>query len=151
MRSRVPTATPVTIGYVGQRKLVFHKRSNDGSGKADAAFTPCPTDRVWGVVYRLHEEQKPVLDQHEFLGIGYDEEEVNVVHENDSLRAWMYVARRDAIDPSLLPYSWYLDYIVHGACQHRLPESYIDYLTSFESLVDPDSARYARNRRLIDR
>ena len=149
MRSRVPTATPVTIGYVGQRKLMFHKRSDDGSGKADAALTACPSDRVWGVVYRLHPANKPVLDEHEFLGIGYDEQKIDVVHESGSLRAWMYVARREAIDSLLLPYSWYHDFTVHGACQHRLPESYVEYLRSFESLVDPDSERHAANRRLI--
>lgn len=27
MRSRAPSASPVTIGYVRQRRLVFHKRS----------------------------------------------------------------------------------------------------------------------------
>ena len=150
MRARVPSATPVTIGYVSQRKLVFHKRGEDGSAKADALFTACPTDRAWGVVYRLRREQKAVLDQHEFLGIGYDEEEVDVEHETGSLRAWTYVARREAIDRSLLPYSWYHDYVVHGACQHRLPDSYVDYLRTFESLVDTDSARHATNRRLID-
>ena len=85
-------------------------------------------------------------DQHEFLGIGYDQEEVNVVLEEGSLTAWMYVARRSAIDPALLPYSWYLDYIIHGAYEHQLPDSHIDCLMDFESLVDPDSTRHARSR-----
>ena len=151
MHSRVPATTPVTIGYIGQRKFVFHKRSEDGSGKAHAAVTACPTDRVWGVVYRLPQEQKSILDQYEFLGIGYDDQKVNVIHGNGSLWAWMYVARRDAIDPALLPYSWYHDYIIHGACQHQLPESYINFLRRCESMVDPDSARHTKNCRLIDR
>ena len=150
MCSRVSSAKPITIGYVCQRQLVFHKRGDDGSAKADAAFTAIPTDRVWGVVYRLHQEEKPVLDQHEFLGIGYDQEEVDVVLEDGPLRAPLYVARRDAIDPLLLPYSWYHDYIIHGASQHRLPDSYIDFLRGFESLVDSDSARHERNRQLIE-
>jgi len=46
MRSRVPSAEAVTIGYVGQRQLVFHKRSSDGSAKADAAFTAVPVLRL---------------------------------------------------------------------------------------------------------
>ena len=62
----------------------------------------------------------------------------------------MYVARREAIDPLLLPYSWYHDFVTRGAQQHRLPESYIEHLRSFESVIDPDSARHERNRRLID-
>ena len=151
MRTRVPSAKTVASGYVDHRQLVFHKRSEDGSAKADAVFTAVSTDRVWGVVYRLRCEEKPVLDQHEFLGIGYDQEEIKVVFEEGSLQAWMYVARQDAIDPSLLPYSWYLDYIIRGANEHQLPDSHIDYLMGFESVVDPDSARHARNRRFIDR
>ena len=90
-----------------------------------------------------------MLDKHEFLGIGYDEERVGVVLEGGSVEAWMYVARREAIDPTLAPYSWYHDFIVHGAHQHGLPRSYIDYLRSFESCVDPDTARHARNRRVM--
>jgi gamma-glutamylcyclotransferase len=150
MRSRVPTSMPVTTGYVRQHQLTFHKRSDDGSAKADAAFTGVPADRIWGVVYRLFREMKPVLDRHEFLGVGYDEKEVNVVLRDGSLQAWMYVARHDAIDHSLLPYSWYHDYIIQGAREHRLPKSYIDHLRGWETLTDPDSARHERNRRLID-
>lgn len=151
MRTRVPSAKPIASGYVGHRQLVFHKRSEDGSAKADAVFTAVSTDRLWGVVYRLQSEEKPALDRHEFLGVGYDQEEVNVVVEDGSLTAWMYVARRSAIDPALLPYSWYLDYIIHGANEHQLPDSHIDCLMDFESLADPDSTRHARNRRLIDK
>ena len=79
------TASPVTIGYVEQRQLRFHKRSVDGSAKADAAFTAVPSDRVWGVVYRLSRDEKPELDKHEFLGIGYDQELVAVNIENGSI------------------------------------------------------------------
>jgi gamma-glutamylcyclotransferase len=149
MRSRVSTARPVQIGYVSQRKLEFRKRSVDGSAKADAASTASPNDRVWGVVYELHQHQKPVLDQHEFLGVGYDEEVVDVVHENGMVRAWIYVARRSAIDPSLLPYSWYHDFMIHGACQHRLPDHYVDHLRTFDSLLDPNAERHSENQRII--
>lgn len=149
MRSRASSASPVTIGYVSQRKLVFHKRSDDGSAKANAVYTASSNDRVWGVVYQLHQHQKPLLDQHEFLGIGYDEEAVEVVHENGVLLAWMYAARQNAIDSSLLPYSWYHELIIHGACQHGLPKQYIDHLRGFDSLLDPDAARNSANRRLI--
>lgn len=149
MRSRACPASPVAVGYVSRHAFVFHKRSDDGSAKADAAYTDSLKDRVWGAVYSLHQHQKPLLDQHEFLGIGYDEKTVEVVHENGVLQAWMYVARQDAIDSSLLPYSWYHDLIIHGACEHRLPIRYIDRLREFNSLLDPDAARHSANRRLI--
>lgn len=107
------------------------------------AFTGCSTDRVWGVVYRVHKEDKPILD-------GYDEQQVDVVVESRTSRVWMYVARRKVTDSSLLPYFWYHDFVIHGAQQHRLPQKYIDYLRSCKSVADPDLARYEQNRLLID-
>ena len=150
IRSRAPSATPVANGYLDEHALVFHKQSIDGSAKADAAFTGCSTDRVWGVVYRVHKEDKPILDGYEFLGVGYDEQQVDVVVESRTIRAWMYVARREVTDSSLLPYSWYHDFVIHGAQQHRLPQKYINYLRSCKSVTDPDLARHEQNRRLID-
>lgn len=149
MSSRVSTAHPVTIGYVEQRLLRFHKRSVDGSAKADAAFTAVSTDRVWGVVYRLSLDEKPELDKHEFLGIGYDQELVAVKTENGAMRAWMYVARRNAIDETLKPYSWYREYVIAGAQQHRLPFCYIGELMGVETTVDPDMKRREKNRQQI--
>jgi gamma-glutamylcyclotransferase len=151
MRSRVSTSVPVAVGYVRQRRFIFHKKSIDGSAKADAALAAASDERVWGVVYRLQRQQKRVLDNYEFLGSGYDEERVDVIHETGIVRAWMYVARRNAIDSTLLPYSWYHDLIVAGAVQHRLPSHYVQYLQSFEAVVDPDDRRHSANTRLIGR
>ena len=128
MRARVPTAAAVIVGYVRQRKLAFHKRSDDGSAKANAFYTSFPDDRVWGVVYRMCPHEKPLLDQCEFLGIGYDQEMVDVVHKSGTAQAWIYVARPEAIDATLFPYAWYHDLIVHGARQHGLPAAYVDHL-----------------------
>lgn len=149
LQARVPSAEPVATGYVLQRRFAFHKRSEDGSAKADARLTGSNFDRVWGVVFRVHSDEKPTLDEHEFLGIGYDEELVEVVHEAGVLESWMYVAREEAIDPSLLPYSWYHEFILHGARQHGLPADYIQFLHSFESIDDAHSARHAENSLLI--
>lgn len=150
LRARVPSAEPVTTGYVLQRRFAFHKRSEDGSAKADATFTGSTSDCVWGVVFRLNVDEKPALDEHEFLGIGYDEELVEVVHETGVIELRMYVAREAAIDTSLLPYSWYHEFILHGARQHHLPDDYVEFLLRFESVADCDAARHALNRTLID-
>ena len=150
MLDRVPTACSVAIGYVEQRRLRFHKRSVDGSAKADAAFTGVSGDQVWGAIYRLSPDQKLELDKHEFLGIGYDQEFVEVTTDNGSISAWMYVARRSAIDETLKPYSWYHDYVIAGAQQHRLPFCYINKLMSIETTADSDLKRHDQNRQLID-
>lgn len=151
IRSRVSTAVPVTVGYVRQRRFVFHKKSIDGSAKADASLAEASDQRVWGAVYRLQRQQKRVLDKYEFLGSGYDEEQVEVIHETGIVRAWMYVARRNAIDSTLLPYSWYRDLIVAGALQHRLPRNYVRHLQSFAAVADPDASRHSANTQIIGR
>ena len=149
MRHRVASAEVVTTGFVTGRRLAFHKRSIDGSSKADAPGTRDSTDRVWGVVYSLDPNDKIVLDGHEFLGIGYDQCEVRVRASHRSLCAWMYIAREEAIDASLLPYTWYHNFLIRGADQHQLPGHYIDYLKAFPAQRDPDTARDLRNQVIL--
>lgn len=150
MLARVPGARPIMSGFVRQRRFVFHKLSTDGSAKADAAFSVSPEDRVWGIVFRMRKEEKPVLDGHEFLGIGYDESRELVTLQNGKqMRAWLYVARSEAIVKDVKPYSWYKAFVLHGARQHRLPDAYVRYLEQLECMPDPNSQRHATNQRLI--
>jgi len=149
MRARIASAEPQTSGYVLGRRFAFHKRSDDGSAKADAVMTECFEDRVWGVLFRIDHEEQLLLDRHEFLGIGYDRHTVEVIHPRGTVQATIYTARREAIDASLLPYAWYRDFVVHGAQEHRLPNAYVEYLQSFDALPDPDLARHAANRQIL--
>lgn len=152
MRSRVPSAEPITIGYVVGRRIAFHKRSDDGSAKADASCTAEFSDRVWGVIYSINASETPVLDRHEFLGIGYDRKQIcAMTPRGKPVTAWIYVARPDAIDRSMKPYTWYLEFIVAGAHQHRLPLCYIATLRSAQCVRDPDPSRYELNHRLVSR
>jgi hypothetical protein len=150
LAARVPSAVPETIGYVDRYRLAFHKRSVDGSAKADAVWTEQRDDRIWGAVYRFHLDEQPMLDKHEFLGIGYDRVNVQVVTAGETVvEAWMYVARTSAIDASLRPYGWYVDYVVRGAHQHRLPLCYISKLRQIETSCDPDPEREASHQPLL--
>jgi cation transport regulator ChaC len=147
--SRVPSARPIATGHVRRRRLAFHKRSVDGSGKADAVATGRFDDLLWGVVYEVSHPEKTILDEHEFLGIGYDEHRVQVHSAIGQLEAWIYVARPEAIDSSLRPYSWYLDYLIDGAMAHGLPESYLAQLRRVPAISDPNQDRHRRNGRII--
>lgn len=150
MRARCPSASPIAIGFVSQRRLVFHKRSIDGSAKADAVLTSLEEDRVWGVVYRINAMEKLILDEYESLGIGYDLESVLVASDDErKLGALMYVARGEMIDSSLQPYSWYVDFVVSGARQHRLPWCYINVQLKVATIADPDMDRENRNRQIL--
>lgn len=154
IQARVASAKPVLTGYVSGRRLAFHKRSVDGSSKADAAYTGSASDRVWGVVYSLPAHEKPILDGYEFLGVGYDSEPV-LVHSAEgfiragSLRANIYVARPETIDPALKPYSWYLRYVLLGAMEHNLPEEYLHHLKRVEAALDRNRERHLQNIQVI--
>lgn len=149
IRARVPGARPVAMGFVTERRFIYHKLSRDGSGKADARFTGSHLDRIWGVVYEIPYCQKPDLDHCESLGRGYDEAEVEVTVDGGRRLAWMYVAREQAIRPRLQPYSWYHDYIIHGGEEQGLPRDYLDELRKFSADQDPDPERHARNAAIV--
>lgn len=149
MNARVADSVVLGSGYVRQRRIAFHKRSNDGSAKANAVETNCQADRVWGVVYRLRQADQITLDRYESLGVGYDRGLFDVVAGDRILKAWMYVARPEAIDDSLKPYSWYHDFVISGAREHRLPMPYVDHLSQFDTIIDPDQHRHSQNQSLI--
>lgn len=150
MRARVASAEPIATGYVSSRRLAFHKRSVDGSGKADAAVSNNPSDRVWGVVYSLTEDEKRILDGYEFVGVGYDCESVTVHTSQESIQASIYTARSEAIQADLNPYTWYLQFVVLGAIANRLPADYVQSLRQIISDIDQDHERHLQNMRLTE-
>lgn len=143
LRRRVPSARPLFNARLLKHRLTFHKKSIDGSGKADAYYTGAD-DSIWGVVFELSSDEKPALDEAEGLGSGYLEKTVAVEGPNGECKAIMYYATE--MDPALNPYSWYLRFVVEGARQHDLPADYIEAIEQMQSLSDPDKARDARNR-----
>jgi gamma-glutamylcyclotransferase (GGCT)/AIG2-like uncharacterized protein YtfP len=150
MQQRAPSALPIGIGYVKRRRIAFRKRSVDGSAKADAWFTGRPRDRVWGAIYSVNSRDKFSLDKHESLGVGYDESKIEVhVASGRSMSAFIYEARHEVIDDSLDPYSWYLEFVRHGALQHGLPFCYINQELAIKSIPDPDPDRRTTNKLIL--
>jgi len=143
LRARVPSAEALFGAKLMEHRLAFHKKSIDGSGKADAHYTG-RDDCVWGVVFELDSAEKPALDEAEGLGSGYLEKIVSVVGTSGESTATMYYATDT--DGTLKPYSWYLRFIIDGARQHGLPDEYISQLEKVQSITDPDAKRDAQNR-----
>jgi len=144
LRRRTPSARPICVARLPGHALRFHKRSIDGSGKADAYVTNDDSDAVWGVVYELTADEKPDLDKAEGLGSGYDEKWVCVTSaEGSEQEVQLYVAT--AIDASLRPYRWYRRYVVEGALQHGLPADYVKMIARQPCIADPDGERAAAN------
>lgn len=144
---RAPSARFVTTARLVGHSLRFHKRSDDGSAKADAFATDNATEFVWGVVFEIDDAEKSALDRAEGLGHGYSERRVELISQDgEQLSATMYFADADAIVATHKPYSWYLRFVVDGARQHGLPEDYISRLVEQEVWEDQDRARDARRR-----
>lgn len=146
LRERVPSALVVGTGYVEGHRLAFHKVSTDGSGKCDLHQGDAG-DRVHGVLFNIDINEKVALDKHEGLGSGYRFDPVNVVTSAGTCQACAYFATDT--DQALAPYDWYVELVVAGATEHKLPEDYIEAIRAMTSQTDADDVRAAENRALL--
>lgn len=149
LQRRVPSARTFTTARLPGYTLKFHKGRTDGSGKGNVIKTDSEDDIVYGVVYEIDEREKPLLDDAEGLGYGYFEKNVLLKTPDAQIKAYMYVANKDYINDTLIPYQWYKDFIVYGARQHNLPAEYIKTLEAVPAKEDPDKARAEMNRGII--
>ncbi len=148
IRSRVPSAQPVTTARLDNYVLRFHKRSRDGSGKCN--IVPDDTNSVYGVVFDVAPTDLEALDEAEQQGRRYRRQDVTVRGENTTVEAFAYVAESFYVDDSLLPYEWYHALVVAGARQHGLPESYVAQVASVRTCPDPDQTRREKHRTILE-
>jgi gamma-glutamylcyclotransferase len=146
LRQRVPSARPVAVIGLDGWRLSFHKRGRDNSGKCNIIRSPVPADRVYAAVYEIDPVEKHALDEAESLGCGYEEMSLAVGRYGE---VFCYTAGAGFIDESLVPYTWYRDYVSVGARFHQLPETYVRTIEVVEALQDPDSDRQKRNMRIM--
>ncbi len=140
MCRRIPSARPLGPALLPGHRLAFHKVGRDGSGKCDAASSRRREDRVHGVLYWFAPQHKTVLDEHE--GPGYTQQQV-VVTRRDGTRHAAYLYSATEIDANLRPFAWYLEHVVRGACEHRLPRRYLASLLATVAVADSDPTRHA--------
>lgn len=143
LRRRVPSARCVAVAELRGHELRFHKRSDDGSGKADALRTDRSTASVWGVVYDIDPREKESLDVAEGLGRGYVEHQVQVAPANgdEEIGALAYFADPGYVNPRLRPFKWYVRFVAEGARQHDLPPEYIAAIEATAADDDPNLSR----------
>ena len=150
LRRRVSGVILVSVARLDGFVLRWDKRSKDGSGKARVHRAPRGEGAVFGAVFQIPETQKPLLDQVEGLGFGYEELDVQVRAPGGfPLPAWTYIAMPDDVDNSCIPYDWYRELVVCGAQSLGLPGAYIDTLRSVSSRRDADHARDQRERAFL--
>jgi gamma-glutamylcyclotransferase len=142
-----PSATFVTTGRATGYSFRFNKESNDGSGKGNLVTTGSPTDVVWGVVFEIADAERGRLDDSER---GYDPITIEIVTANGLLSVLTYVAKPNRVNNALSPYTWYRDFAVRGAEDRGLPPAYIAQIAAVPAVADPDAAREARQRALLN-
>lgn len=146
LRQRVPSAAVIGVYSLAGHALRFHKSGQDGSAKCDAFYTGAD-DQLYGVLFDIDLNEKAALDRAEGLGVGYGEKVVQLQNENgDYVEAITYYALQ--IDDSLKPYRWYVNHVVMGAREARLPLDYLRIIEFVESVDDLDTARDIREREL---
>ncbi len=143
LENRLSSVSFICLGSLPAHRLLFHKKSQDGSAKCDAQSTGNTDDWVFGVIYEFDEGEKPLLDRIEERGYGYQEKAVTVhTAEGATIEAMAYVALQ--IDSSLKPYHWYKEHVLIGAREHHLPPAYILAIEGVESMDDPLPERQTR-------
>jgi hypothetical protein len=144
---RAPSAVAIDTGFVQGRRFSFGKVSRDGSGKSDIALTGNPTDRAYGVLYKINRREKANFEEREGLGTGYSETNIQVVTSTGTYTAVTYVA--SYVEDPLLPYQWYKASVIAGAVEHGLPNEYIEWLRTFEARSDANKKRRTERESLL--
>lgn len=147
IHERCPSAIALGMAELRGHAIRWHKRSVDGSGKCDVEPSDDKASTVYGVLYKIPEQDKAALDRAEGLGKGYAEKSVEVLCDGTPRIAALYQATNS--DALFKPYSSYKALVVAGAKEHGLPAEYIRMLEATEATEDPDRARDERSRRIL--
>jgi gamma-glutamylcyclotransferase len=147
--NRTPSAIFVSIGVLEHHVLNFSKKGADDSSKCHIVNTPSRSDYVYGVLYQINKEEIFMLDKAEGLGYGYLKKDVIIRTNNKLLNAFTYYAHESFIIKGMLPYKWYLNFVIEGAKEHNFPVDYIRFLEKFEYIKDLDINRRKLNGKII--
>ncbi|GJL79684.1 MAG: hypothetical protein NPINA01_26730 [Nitrospinaceae bacterium] len=151
LKERTPSCRLISVAKLFEHRLCFHKKSRDGSAKANAFYTGRPADHVMGVIYEMDGSDKGLLDEFEGLGNGYLDKKTIVENNTGSQTVFTYVAEENYISDSLNPFIWYKELVLRGARFHQFPEDYINQIVEVDPIQDPDDKRNQKNRYLLEK
>jgi len=149
LMQRVPSARPLGVVEMPNKRIAFHKRSIDKSGKCLFYEAGGSKNVMYGVAYEFDVTEKANLGRLEGLGQGYNEQFVSFLLNGATCNAFVYVAATTHIDSALVPYDWYKEMVLLGARYHRLPPAYIASIDAIASMPDPDLKRVADNAPIL--
>mgnify|MGYP001315920007 CR=1 FL=1 len=142
--SRVPSAALEGIGTIDGFRIVFHKPSKDGSGKA--TLIADSESKVIGALFTYDEKEHKQLRRAEG---GYREELIKVSTSGGDVEALTFVCEIAKLDSALLPYNWYVDLIRCGGSSLGFPKEYLLQFDLVKTKTDPCSARVEREREFL--
>lgn len=150
--ARAPSAVALETASAPGFAMRFHKIGTDGSGKCALIATGNDADLAYGVLYEFDDSDLAGLDREEGVHLGgYARHSLRLRFQNgDTAEAMTYLAGEPYIDPACLPFDWYRDLVVAGAREHGLPSAYVRELKRTPAVPDPDTARAARARQLLE-
>lgn len=133
-----PSARFVAVAELKDHKLDFNclgiepQRMRWRGGAA--SIREEPGNSVWGCVWRLGNEHLQTLDRQELV---YDAKEVTVTTADGReyhCRTYQLPAKYfEDEGPNNKPSPMYMDIILKGAVQNKLPGTYVDFLKSVET------------------
>ena len=150
--ARAPSAVARGIATASGFVMRFHKIGTDGSGKCTLIATGDDADVVYGVLYEFAATDLAGLDREEGVHLGgYARHPLRLrLPDGGAAEAMTYIAGDRYLDPACLPFDWYRDLVVAGSREHGLPPPYVRELERTAVAPDPDAARAARVRRLLE-
>jgi len=107
--SRVPSASFKCVVTLEGYRLVFWKRSTDGSGKATIVCDP--DSNVVGALFSYEDKDHEQLKKAE---AGYADGTVTISSPDGKQDVVTFICDTQKLDRTLQPYDWYLDLIRHG-------------------------------------
>jgi hypothetical protein len=152
MHGRCPGAEVVSLARLPGHYLCFPRWSNAQKSFV-AGFRESASHDLWGIVWRIPADELARLDAAEGYvpgrpdGNSYLRREVTVVLANNTT---MQVETYDAVpDVQGTPAFDYVNYIVSGAVEHKLPPDYVARLRQIDTPPERSlrRARTARGRR----
>jgi gamma-glutamylcyclotransferase (GGCT)/AIG2-like uncharacterized protein YtfP len=138
--SRISSIKIIGCALLKDWKVVFNKRSNDGSGKANLVESPGTV--TWGVLYEMDVQDLDTLDK---IEDGYEHATVRVwTLGGNVVEAVTYISENLTDDPRA--YKWYKELILSGARENNLPQDYIAYLEGLPVKPNNNSEKAANLR-----
>lgn len=117
----IPSARPMGFGRLADHRLAFTHES----GAVNIAA--CSGLWVYGALYSIDKDKIPQLDQKEGVPIEYERVTHIIRTVEGPVDAMTYVAVRTEAE-EVSPDPAYLEQIINGAQEHKLPKAYRDFL-----------------------